>query len=95
MESMEFKSLRTKMLDKKYLLWRCFSGGVGDVEEGARLAREFMRLVNESAVLPPTEGRKPTVLMPPTTVVKAQVLWGVFTKALCAVAHAPYLFFVR
>ena len=91
---MESKSLRTKMLNIKYLML-CFSGGVGDVEEGARLAREFMRLVNESAVLLPMEGRKPTVLMPPTTVVKAQVLRGVFTKALYAVAHAPCLFFVR
>ena len=62
-----------------FLSWPIFLGGVDDEEEGARLAREFMRLVNESAVLPPMEDRKPTVLMPPTTVVKAQVLKGVAT----------------
>jgi hypothetical protein len=47
-------------------------------EEGARtgdsMLAEFMQYVNTTKQLWPLEGRNPTALMPPTTVVRVQVL---------------------
>lgn len=50
------------------------AGSNGESSESDTMLAEFMQHVDATQQLWPLEGRKPTALMPPTTVVRVQVI---------------------
>lgn len=56
-----------------FVVTRAASGSNGESSESDTMLAEFMQHVDATQQLWPLEGRKPTALMPPTTVVRVQM----------------------